>query len=276
MLASHLRRFVRDVGHDLWPPSPELAILNELEHRARVESRRTAGSVSAPPYHFEYADALSTWPQWDDIFVHSSLAFKTQNPRPRILDCGANIGLASLFFQRAYPSARITAFEADPDLAAVCARNLCGDASVAVDVRQAAVWIDNGHVDFLCEGADSGAIASLHTAVSGPRVRVRAERLREWLDEPIDLLKLDVEGAELPVLTDCRERLQNVSAMIVEVHEFNPGHRQTGALLDLLEHEGFMLEMRSLASLPWREAHVESPFPGFSSVWVATIRAWRP
>jgi len=275
MLTSHLRRFVRDVQHDLWPRSPELAILNELEHRAGVEPRRTAGTISVSPYRFEYADALSTWPQWDDIFVHSSLAFRTQHPRPRILDCGANIGLASLFFRRAYPAARITAFEADPALAAICTRNLCDGAAVAVDVRQAAIWIDEGYVDFLCEGADSGAIASLHTAVSGARVQVCAERLHEWLDEPIDLLKLDIEGAELPVLTDCRERLQNVAAMIVEVHEFNPGHRQTGAVLDLLENSGFTLEMRSLASLPWRDPHIASPFPGSSPIWVATVRAWR-
>jgi FkbM family methyltransferase len=274
MLASRVRRFVRDVQHDFWPQSPELAILNELERRARSEPRRTAGTIAVPPYRFEYVDALSTWPQWDDIFVHSSVAFRTPNERPRILDCGANVGLASLFFRRAYPGARITAFEADPALAALCARNLSGEASV--DVRQAAVWIDDGDVDFVCEGTDSGAIASLHTAVSGTRVHVRAERLRQWLDEPVDLLKLDIEGAELPVLTDCRERLRNVGAMIVEVHEFNPGHRQTGALLDLLEHEGFMLEMRSLASLPWRDAHIQSPFPGSSAMWVATVLAWRP
>lgn len=274
MLTGHLKRLARGVQHDLWP-TPERAVLQELERRAATEARRTPGRIAIAPYEFEYADAMTAWPQWDDIFVESSLAFDTSAPQPRILDCGANIGLASLYFKRQFPSARITAFEADPALAAMCRRNLAVNAVDSVDVRDTAIWTSAGTVEFVCEGSDSGAIASLEPSVSGATRRVVAERLFDWLNEPVDLLKLDIEGAELPVLNDCRNRLRNVRAMTIDLHEFNPKHRQTGALFDLLGDEGFTLDMRDLVPLAWRTSRGDAPFSNATPVWVTTVRAWR-
>src|ERR1043165_8110978 len=149
-LIAHFRRFARDVQHDIWP-TPELAVLQELERRAAREPRRTPGHIAIAPYRFEYAEAMSAWPQWDDIFVHRSLIFDTREPRPRILDCGANIGLASMSFKQRYPHARITAFEADPSLAAMCRRNLEANGAPHVEIRDAAVWTENGSLEFVCE-----------------------------------------------------------------------------------------------------------------------------
>ena len=146
-LLSHFRRFARDVQHDIWP-TPELAVLQELERRAAREPRRTPGQIAMASYRFEYADAMSAWPQWDEIFVHDSLAFDTTARAPRILDCGANIGLASIYFKRRYPHATITAFEADPALAAMCRRNLASSGAGDVEITDAAVWIGNGTLEF--------------------------------------------------------------------------------------------------------------------------------
>ena len=128
--------------------------------------------------------------------------------------------------------------------------------------------------------------APLETSVTGARQQVPADRLRDWLDDPIDLLKLDVEGAELPVLEDCRDRLDRVRAITIDLHEFNPATRQTGAVFDLLAASGFLFDMRALVPLPWRASlpgpeapGLPSPFPSpfrdASPVWVATVRAWR-
>jgi FkbM family methyltransferase len=274
-LRSHFRRFARAVQHDFWP-TPELAVLRQLEQRAGREPRRTRGLIGVAPYRFEYADAMSTWPQWDDIFVHESLAATIDIPEPRILDCGANIGLASIYFTRRYPRAKVTAFEADPQLAAVCQRNMTlNGLTEQVDVREAAVWTAEGTVDFVCEGADSGAVASLQQPVEGSIARVPSVRLRDWLDQPVDLLKVDIEGAEFPVLDDCRDRLQNIGAMIIDVHEFDPQRRQTGAIFDLLATAGFSFDLRSVTPLPWRCSAVHSPFADVSLVWASTVRAWR-
>ena len=112
-------------------------------------------------------------------------------------------------------------------------------------------------------------------AVTGANMQVPAERLYDWLNEPVDLLKLDIEGAEVAVLSDCRDRLCNVRSMTIDLHEFNTTHRQTGSLFDLLGGAGFTFDMRDLVPLPWRGSQPDSPFSNAAPVWVATVRAWR-
>src|SRR5262245_8858367 len=274
-LIAHFRRLARDVRHDIWP-TPERAVLQQLEWRAVHEPRRHGGQIAVPPYRFGYVDAVSTWPQWDDIFIHQSLDFDTDVPSPRILDCGANLGPASIYFKRRHPHAKLTAFEADPRLASICRSNLAvNEGTEQVDVKEAAVWTVEGTIEFICEGTDSGTIASLGEPIQGPLMSVPSVRLRDWLDEPVDLLKLDIEGAELSVLEDCRDRLCNVRAMFVEVHESNTEKRKTGAMFDLLSGAGFVFDVRALTPLPWRASQVQSPFNDPSLNWVATVRAWR-
>ena len=273
-LLTPIRRLVRDVQRDLWP-TPEHAVLQELERRAQREPRRTAGEISIEPYHLEYADAMSAWPQWDDIFVRQMLAFETNERAPRIIDCGANIGLASLYYARQYPHAKLTAIEADPTLAAMCERNLARNGCTQFDVKAAAAWTANGETEFICEGADSGMLASLGSSVTGTPRMVPTVRLRDYLDDTVDLLKIDIEGAELPVLEDCAGLLHNVRALAIEVHEFDPAHRQTGVVLELLGRAGFMFAMSNLCSLPWRSSQFAAPFPGAPPVWAVAVFAWR-
>jgi FkbM family methyltransferase len=273
-LITPIRRLVRDVQRDLWP-TPEHAVLQELERRAQRDPRRTAGEISIAPYGFEYADAMSAWPQWDDVFVRRRLAFETSAPVPRIIDCGANIGLVSLFYLRQYPHAKLTAIEADPALAAICARNLARSCSTQFDLAAAAAWTANGESEFICEGSDSGTLASLGSSVTGASRTVPTVRLRDYLDDAVDLLKIDIEGAELPVLEDCADRLDRVRALAIDVHEFDPERRQTGAIVDLLVRAGFTFGMSNLCPLPWRSPQSTSPFPDAAAVWVVEIFAWR-
>ena len=273
-LTSQLRRVAGGIRRELWA-SPERRMLRRLEQEFGRAPRYTRGAVAVGPYNLEYADAGSVWPQWEDIFLHGALDFTAGGATPRILDCGANVGIASLYFKRRYPRARITAFEADPNLAAMCRRNLQANSASDVDVQASAVWIENGRIEFVAEGSDSGAIASLDPSAAGQRIAVPAVRLRDWLDEPIDLLKLDIEGAELAVLQDCRDVLHQVRNVTIDLHEFDPAHRQTGDVFRLLTDAGFTFDMKSLVSLPSRTPDLRSPFPKPAPVWAALVRAWR-
>jgi FkbM family methyltransferase len=272
-LLAPFRRLARDVHRDLWP-TPEHAVLQELARRAQDEPRRTAGRIAIPPYTFEYADAMSAWPQWDDIFVRQTLSFDSDKPAPRIIDCGANIGLASLFYKQRYPHAHLTAIEADPALAEICERNLKAGGHTDTEVLSAAVWIANGHTHFVCEGADSGVLASVGSSVKGTVRQVPAVRLRDRLDGDVDLLKIDIEGAELNVLRDCADRLHYVKALALDVHEFDPVHRVSGQIFDLLGQAGFTIGLANLCPLPWR-SHEPRPFRASPPVWAFAVCAWR-
>jgi FkbM family methyltransferase len=240
--------------------------------------RLTPGEIELGPYSLRYSDLLTLCPQWHDIFVLGSLAFETTATAPRILDCGANVGLASLFYKRRYPAARITAFEADPAIAALLAHNLRANGAADVEVVAAAVWTEAGEISFQADGADAGAVVSSGDERSAV-VRVPAIRLADRLaGERIDLLKLDIEGAEVAVLADCADTLQNVNAILLEVHEFDPDRRTCPGLLQWLGSCGFAYAVTHVTPLPDRAPHgsIAGPFPRRSSVWVEAVSAWRP
>ena len=259
---------------------PEQAAWRQACRMAEVAPRFTPGAIRLIDLDLRYADLLTLCPQWDDIFVKRTLAFTSASPAPRILDCGANIGLASLFFRRLYPDARITAFEADPALFQILNANLSGNGGQDVEARHAALWTSTGTLTFQCEGSDSGMISALPGAVSGRATTVPSLRLRDVIDEgPVDLLKLDIEGAEGAVLADCEPVLGRVAAIVMDLHEFDPAVRQAPAALELLARAGFRYSIDEFVPLPWREAAAgaaTTPFPGKALQWAVTVRAWRP
>ena len=259
-------------------PSPEAAAWKRAWHQAELTPRFTPGTMQMLDYRLRYSDLLSFCVQWQDIFVKRCLDFQASTETPRILDCGANVGLASLYFKRRYPRARITAYEADPALAAMVDANLKTNRAADAEVVHAALWTSNGQLTFRCEGSDSGMVASLPGAVVGRSTVVRSLRLRDLLEaEPIDLLKLDIEGAEDPVLADCEPVLHRVRAMIMDLHEFDAGDRRAPSVLDRLSRAGFAYAIDEFVPLTWREplAGDATPFPGKAMQWAMTVRAWR-
>ena len=272
-----LRRAAGVAKQWLLPP-PETAAWRHACRRAAAVPRFTPGRIRLMNYDLRYADLLTVCPQWEDLFVRGALRFASRHPAPRILDCGANIGLATLYFKRLYPQARITAYEADPALHALLADNLQRNGAADVKAVNAAVWTANGTVDFRCEGADSGTISQFAGDLQGTTQKVPSVRLRSLLEtEPVDLLKLDIEGAELDVLTDCRDALQAVDAMLIDLHEFDPRRRTTFEVLDNLAQAGFTYSLDDLTPLPWRApvAAPHTPFAGRALCWVVLVRAWR-
>ena len=258
-------------------PTPEEAAWRQMCRTAEHVPRHQPGHIRVMDYDLEYADLLSTCPQWEDLFVSGHQRFNAATDAPRILDCGANIGLATLAFKRQYPGARITAFEADPTIAGILGRNLSRNGAADVERVDAAVWKANGTVEFSAEGSDSGAIGEVSPLVA-PRIAVPAVRLRDWLvREPIDLLKIDIEGAELAVLQDCEDVLGQVRAIHVEVHDLVPGRRLLPECLILLERAGFTTALSGLLPVTWRSFGPQgSPFAGAVPQWVVVVRAWRP
>ena len=232
-------------------------------------------------YELQYSDLLSFCPQWHDIFIDGALEFNSESAAPRILDCGGNVGLASLFFKRRFPHARITAYEADPALFAMLKGNLAANRASDVEAVHAALWTTNGRVTFRAEGSDSGMISTLAGAINATAVDVPSLRLHDIIaaetNGRIDLLKLDIEGAEDAVLSDCEPVLGRIGAIVMDLHEFAPADRQAPRVLELLTRNGFTYAVDEFVPQPWRPpvAPPAAPFPGKALVWTMTVRAWR-
>lgn len=198
--------------------------------------RHQAGVIPFLTYHFEVPDALSFVWQFKEIFADESYRFVTDVARPVIVDCGANIGTSLAYFRQTYPQARIVAFEADPAIGAVLTQNLQANRIRDIEVINKAVWTNDDGLDFGSGEADSASLFSETDRRRVPSVRLRDYLLRETR---IDLLKIDIEGAETEVLIDCGDALAHVRNVFIEYHAY-VGYPQTlGLIVRLLENQGF-------------------------------------
>ncbi len=184
----------------------------------------------------EIVDNSSFFGMHKEIFGNEIYKFKSNSQTPFIIDGGSNIGLSIIYLKNLYPKARITAFEPDENLFRVLQRNLRSFGIEDVELHRAALWSENTELTFIAEGADSGRITSAGEAQT---VQVKAVRLKDFLTQKIDFLKLDIEGAELEVLEDCVEPLKKVENLFVEYHSFAGKPQKIDRLFNILLASGF-------------------------------------
>lgn len=159
----------------------------------------------------------------------------------RIVDVGANVGHSVVYWAQHYPEARIDAIEPHPRHAKLLGRvvklNRLGD-RVTMYIVAAGTRDGRG---FLTD--DTTASALRDTAVGGAIEVPVVDFFLRWGNAPIDLLKLDCEGAELDLMMDPRFADLNVKALVVEWHETPRTPRAKDRIVDRLRELGWQLEI---------------------------------
>jgi FkbM family methyltransferase len=145
------------------------------------------------------------------------------NPKT-IVDAGAHIGMASIGFARKYPEAKIIAIEPEPENFKALLRNVSSYPSIIP--IQAALWNEDGEVGL---GASDAHPRGAFQIMENGAIRVRAITMRTLMRETginsIDLLKMDIEGAEKEVFEVC-DWIDNVRVVSIELHDrIRPGCR---------------------------------------------------
>jgi FkbM family methyltransferase len=179
-----------------------------------------------------------------EVFAEREYWFATDNPRPVILDCGSNIGMAILFFKSLYPDAEIVAFEPAPWACAAIEETIRANALDGITVHNAALAAAEGSIELFHDAAHPGsAVMSVHRdRMSGEAIQVPAVRLSRYVTKPVDFLKLDVEGSELSVLRDLASdgAIGQIRQMVIEFHHhMSPGVDVLSECLSILERHGF-------------------------------------
>jgi FkbM family methyltransferase len=195
-------------------------------------------------------DAASFLASYREIFDEEIYKFASRSSNPLILDCGANIGLGEIYWKRLYPAARIIAFEPDPVVFETLSWNCSQRQLRNVELVSKAVWNGPGEVSFLSEGADAGHVALGNLRDVRQTIQVPSVRLRDYLSEPIELLKLDIEGAEFEVLSDCQNNLENVKHLFVEYHSFLGQEQRLDEIFSILKRNGFRIHVKSQLVTP--------------------------
>jgi FkbM family methyltransferase len=159
------------------------------------------------------------------VFTGKMYALPLSHPPSTILDAGANIGLASVFFANRYPQAQIIALEPESRNF----RQLCKNTAAYPQITplQAALWDTPTRLDLL--GRD-GLTVAFYTQepgqpLSDPLVeQVRALTLPQLLSDFdlnfLDLLKVDIEGAEKEVFAASAAWIDRLGVVVAELHDW--------------------------------------------------------
>lgn len=142
-----------------------------------------------------------------------------------ILDAGANIGFATVYFARRFPAAKIACVEPMPDNLKLLRENIAGN-DVTSTVFAAALSIVDGPVTMQAAEKDySHKVAEINFGppASGGTINVEGVTVASVMSKmnwkSIDLMKIDIEGYEAILLQQNCEWLSRVRAICIECHE---------------------------------------------------------
>lgn len=216
-------------------PSDEFKTLRSLK-------RFQESSVTFLGKSLKFSDNEAFIGMINEIFVKKNYMFNSENDAPVIIDCGANIGLSTIFFKQIYPKSKIFCFEPDPKIFEMLKYNLTQFNYNDIQIFNKAVWIKNEKLSFQTDNSWGGKIVSNEFENS---INIDAIDLSSFLNQKVDFLKIDIEGAEYEVIINCKDLIsKNVKNIFFEWHSFSNKGQVLGSLLSFFEKSNFRYHLK--------------------------------
>jgi FkbM family methyltransferase len=187
--------------------------------------------------------------QIKEIFLLDEYQISTTKKSPVIIDCGANIGLSILYFKKKYPNSKIIAFEPNPNVFTILRANLEQNHIQGVELYNYCLSDSEGEIEFYINenfGTMEGSV--FEERGGSKKLKVKAVRLSTYIKEEVDLVKMDIEGAEIKVLDDLKrnDKLNFVNTYLIEYHHNIPGLVSgLGRFIRDFEENSFSINLRS-------------------------------
>lgn len=155
----------------------------------------------------------------EEIFIKDEYDFKLLSEPKIIFDLGGNVGLAAIYFKLLYPNAIIYSFEPDPSAFNKLNKNTkqfdnihCFNLAISDKI---------GKLKFYVYPNNSMSSSLIYRVIGQKVIEVESLTLDEFMRQEniskIDLIKFDVEGAEMRIFKDFKN-LAKVENFIGEVH----------------------------------------------------------
>ena len=162
-----------------------------------------------------------------EIFFNEIYEIELDNNTPEIIDAGAYLGLASIYFKKQYPNAKILAFEPNPNILPLLQENIAINNLKGIRIENYALGKKDSLRDFYIDSSGNNSFSTsgfIKNTWNGKQktipIEVRVTKLSEYINKDIDLLKMDIEGAEREVLEELRDsgKLNFIKNIIFEFH----------------------------------------------------------
>ena len=164
---------------------------------------------------------------------------------PIIIDAGANIGAASIWFSEMFPEAAIVSVEPDESNAALCLMNCTNRPNI--DVVQAAIGSRSGAVTLKrsVEDGRSWGVQTERDNQGSTQIVTIADLMRKYdHNGTLFLVKIDIEGFEKDLFQSNTEWLSQAPIIIIELHDWMlPGQRTSGPFQKAIGEHDFELLM---------------------------------
>ena len=164
---------------------------------------------------------------FEQVFIDREYDLPFGDIKPKfIIDGGANVGCASAFLAHRFPEASIWAFEPESSNYDILEQN--GKRFPNITTMRAAIWNHDGYVEIQNPSDEKWAFRVRQTS-SNESSKVRALSIPSILRmagmSRVDILKLDVEGAEKELFDESSHSwIHQVGIIVIELHDWiRPG-----------------------------------------------------
>jgi FkbM family methyltransferase len=161
-------------------------------------------------------------PVFNDIFLHNELDTVVDNPK-FIVDAGAHIGFASIWYAIKYPNATIIALEPEKRNFQMLLKNT--EKYQNIIPINIALWNKNTFLKIESRKVENWAFQVKEIAgKSDIKAKTIIDLMVDYQINQIDILKMDIEGSEIEVFSNSDQWINSVRTIIIELHDrFRPG-----------------------------------------------------
>ena len=158
---------------------------------------------------------------FEHVFVDQEYRLALHQQPNVIVDAGANVGMSAIYFTLRYPVARVFAIEPELSNFEILSKN--AKLYPRIVPIHAGLWNHDDGVEIQDQGEGHWSKQVANGARTIPSMTLPTLLNRYGL-ERVDLLKIDIEGAECELFQDAEVWIGRIGAICIELHDrFRPG-----------------------------------------------------
>ncbi len=236
---------------------------NKAVYHAWLQLERYPRSYRDQPLEIELGETTLHGQNWEElsylfteVFINNDYFTRSRITGPYIIDCGANIGMATVYFKLLYPNAKIQAFEPNPYCFDVLGQNVKENDLDDVTLVKAGCSNQAGRTTFHVNPGFS-PMSSMDSTRNkdAEAIEVELVKLSDHINRPVDILKMDIEGGEWDVMDDLvtSGKIDLVDRMFIEYHHrIGSPEVRFGRFLRIIEEAGYTYSLTTNMNLDRR------------------------
>lgn len=212
---------------------------------------------------FRFFDPLAFYYEFLYIFVNQIYHFTSTNFNPFIIDGGGYIGSSTVYFKKLYPHCKILVFEPDNSARSYLEKNIRENKLSDVKISPSGLYNQEGEASFLPDNTDGGKIDE------NGKTKIKVTKLSHYINQEVDFLKLNIEGAERLVLDDLNKskKLTLIKQLCLEWHSFPNRQQDLDLILSILARNGFRYHIDNIVGTKHGKVKIKENDPFYLLIY---------